>query len=66
MSVGGSAGIQYSLADAWSAYAKYSYTANLNGDFAPGDLVQPVNGSRAEPVGNQIIQSLTVGIMVLF
>ncbi|MDH4035944.1 MAG: outer membrane beta-barrel protein [Candidatus Krumholzibacteria bacterium] len=66
MSVSGTVGIQYAMSDYWTAYAKYTYTANLNGDFAPGDLLQPVNGSRDEPKGNQIIQSLIVGVMVRF
>ncbi len=66
MSVSGTVGIQYAMSDYWTAYSKYTYTANLNGAFAPGDLLQPVNGSREEPEGNQIIQALIVGVMVRF
>lgn len=59
-------GLQYALADYWTAYARYSYMVNLNDAFAPGDLVQPVSGSRDEPEGNQVIQTLSVGIMLRF
>jgi hypothetical protein len=66
MSVSGAAGIQHALGDYWTAYARYVYTANLNGDFSPGDLLQPISGSREIPGGNQVVQSLSVGIMVRF
>jgi hypothetical protein len=66
LSLSGVAGIQYALGDYWSAYTRYVYTSNLTDNFAPGDLLQPISGSREEPQGNQVIQSLSVGIMVRF
>jgi len=66
ISVAPSFGLQYSLADYWGAYVQYTYTVNLSDSFAPGDLVQPINGSRVEPEGKQVIQDLTVGIMLRF
>jgi hypothetical protein len=66
LSMGGAAGIQYALGDYWSAYTKYNYIVNFTDNFAPGDLLQPVTGTLEEPSGNQVIQSLVVGIMVRF
>lgn len=66
LSGAGAVGIQYAMADAWTAYAKYTYTVNFSDSFAPGDLLQPITGPRDEPEGNQVIQTLGVGIMVRF
>jgi hypothetical protein len=66
LSTAGSVGIQHALADYWTAYAKYTYMVNFSDTFAPGDLLQPLSGTREEAEGNQVIQILGVGIMVRF
>ncbi len=66
MMVAPSVGLQYALSDYWSAYARYTYVATLNDQFSPGDLLQPVSGSREDPTGSLVIQAITVGIMVRF
>lgn len=66
MTVAPSAGIQYALGDYWTAYARYTYMYTLEDTFAPGDLLQPETGTLDEPTGNQVIQTLGVGIMVRF
>jgi opacity protein-like surface antigen len=60
------AGIQYSLNERWNAYAKYTYAMNLNTAFAPGDLLLPVGSTTKTVGGNQIISSITVGMMIKF
>jgi hypothetical protein len=59
-------GIQYALADYWVAYAKYTYMLNLSDEFAPGDLLQPAGGGRAVEPGNQVIETISVGIQLQF
>ena len=66
MMVAPSVGLQYALADYWSAYIRYTYVATLNDKFSPGDLLQPVSGSREDPTGNEVLQTIAVGIMVRF
>jgi len=55
-------GIQYAMNERWGAYARYSYTINLNEDFAPGDLLLSP-GEEPTVGGNQIITSLMIGLM---
>ncbi len=58
------AGVQYSMSERWSAYARYSYIINLNGDFAPGDLLLPVGATTTTEGGNQVISSIVVGLVL--
>jgi opacity protein-like surface antigen len=61
-----SMGVQYAMNDSWTAYTKYTYAMNLNGDFRPGDLLLPVGETTPTVGDNQIISSFTVGVMVTF
>ena len=60
------AGLQYAMNERWSAYTKYTYAMNLNNDFAPGDLLLPAGSTTKTKGGNQIISSITVGVMIKF
>lgn len=66
LSVIPAAGVQYSMNERWSAYARYSYIMNLNGDFAPGDLLLPVGATTKTVGGDQVISSIVVGILMTF
>jgi opacity protein-like surface antigen len=59
-------GLQYAMNERWSAYTKYTYAMNLNSDFAPGDLLLPAGSTTKTKGGNQIISSITVGVMIKF
>lgn len=59
-------GIQYTLSDAWGAYAKYTYVVCLSDAFAPGDLLQPVGGGEPIQGSDQIYSNIGVGIMLRF
>ncbi len=61
-----SIGIQYALADSWSAYAEYSYVMCGGGEFAPADLLAPEGGAPPVPGDDQIFQTILVGIMLRF
>lgn len=66
ISVWPAAGIQYAMNDHWSSYARFTYMINLNKDFAPGDLLLPVNATEPTVGGDQVISSISVGIMLRF
>ena len=59
-------GLQYAMNERWTAYSKYTYAMNLNADFAPGDLLLPAGSTTKTVGGNQIISSITVGVMIKF
>jgi hypothetical protein len=59
-------GIQYALGDYWTAYTRYTYMVNVSDTFAPGELLQPAGGGRPVVAGDQVIQTISVGIMVRF
>ena len=59
-------GLQYALADSWSAYAKYTYMFCSSSVFAPGDLLLPIDEEERVEGGNQIFQTIGVGIMLRF
>lgn len=59
-------GIQYSLADSWSAYAKYAYIICSSSEFAPGDLLLPEGGGEPVQGEDEIFQTIGVGIMLRF
>lgn len=61
-----SIGIQYALADSWSAYAKYSYNRCKSDVFAPGDLLAPEGGAPPVKGAAEVFQTITVGIMLRF
>jgi opacity protein-like surface antigen len=65
MMIAPSIGIQYALADSWSAYAMYRYVMCM-GDFAPGNLLLPPGGGAPVEGENQIFQNIGVGIMLRF
>lgn len=65
-SVAPTVGIQHALNDYWSAYARYTYTLNLSNTFTPGDLLTPLTGTHTPSTGDQVIQAITVGLMVRF
>ena len=58
-----SVGIQYAMNETWAAYTKYTYGVNLNSDFTPGDLLLPAGSTTPAVGGNQIISSISVGLM---
>ena len=62
-SVSFGAGAQYALNEYWSAYTRYTWSINRNGDFAPGNLVRPLGAPEVEG-GNQQYSALVVGIMI--
>ncbi len=59
-------GIQYALADSWSAYAKYAYILCTGTSFAPGDLLAPEGGAPPVDGENEVFQTITVGIVLRF
>jgi hypothetical protein len=59
-------GIQYALADSWSAYAKYAYVICSSNTFAPGDLLLPVGGGEPVEGGNEVYSMIGVGVMLRF
>jgi hypothetical protein len=59
-------GLQYAMNERWTAYTKYTYAVNLNQDFAPGDLILPAGSTTKTEGGNQVISSITVGVMIKF
>ena len=59
-------GLQYAMADSWSAYVKYAYVMCLGSEFAPGDLLQPPGGGEPVPGDTQIYTTLGVGVMLRF
>jgi hypothetical protein len=59
-------GLQYAMADSWSAYVKYAYVVCLGDEFAPGDLLEPVGGAEPVPGDTQIYTTLGVGVMLRF
>jgi hypothetical protein len=59
-------GLQYAMADSWSAYAKYAYVLCLGDQFAPGDLLEPVGGGEPVPGDTQIYTTIGVGVMLRF
>jgi len=59
-------GIQYALADSWSAYAKYSYVLCSSSAFAPGNLLLPIDEDEPVQGEDQIFQTIGVGIMLRF
>jgi opacity protein-like surface antigen len=66
MTVVPSVGIQYALNERWNAYTKYTYAVNLNGDFAPGDLLLSPGATVKTVGGNQVISAIIVGLMIKF
>ncbi len=66
MTIAPSVGIQYALSDSWSTYARYTYTRNLSSTFDPGQLLQPTTGTHESTPGDQVIQAITVGLIVGF
>lgn len=56
-------GIQYAMNESWSAYTKYTYAVNLNSDFAPGDLLLPVDATTKTVGGQQVLSSISVGLV---
>lgn len=66
MMISPSVGLQYALADSWSAYAKYSYVYCSSSVFAPGDLLRPIDEEERVAGENQIFQTIGVGIMLRF
>jgi len=61
-----SVGLQYAMNERWTAYTKYTYALNLNADFAPGDLLLPVDSTEKTVGGKQIISAIIVGVMIKF
>jgi opacity protein-like surface antigen len=61
-----SIGVQYALADSWSAYAKYTYVRCKSDVFAPGDLLAPEGGAPPVKGEAEVFQTITVGIMLRF
>ncbi len=59
-------GIQYALADSWSAYAKYSYVVCASSSFAPGDLLLPPGGGEPVEGSNEVYSVIGVGVMLRF
>ncbi len=59
-------GLQYALADSWSAYAKFAYVLCLSDTFAPGNLLQPVAGGQPVDGSDQVYSNIGVGIMLRF
>jgi len=66
MMISPSIGIQYALADTWSAYAKYAYVLCKSSDFAPADLLRPVDEDEHVKGEDQIFQTIGVGVMLRF
>ncbi|HEU4929722.1 MAG TPA: outer membrane beta-barrel protein [Candidatus Krumholzibacteria bacterium] len=59
-------GIQYALADSWSAFAKYAYVLCSSTQFAPGDLLLPIDEDERVQGEDQVYQTIGVGIMLRF
>jgi opacity protein-like surface antigen len=59
-------GVQYAMNERWSAYTKYTYAINFNKDFAPGDLLLPVNATEPTVGDDQRISSINVGLIAKF
>jgi len=57
-------GVQYALADSWSAYLKFAYNICSSDVFAPGDLLQPPGGGEPVQGENEVFTTITVGIMI--
>jgi hypothetical protein len=57
-------GVQYTLSESWGAYAKYTYNKGLGGEFAPGELLQPVGGGEPIEGSDQVYSNIGVGIML--
>jgi opacity protein-like surface antigen len=55
-------GLQYALNEYWSSYAKFMWTMNLNGDFAPGELTAPDLSDELNS-GNMQFGTVIVGLM---
>jgi opacity protein-like surface antigen len=66
MMIAPAVGVQYALADSWGAYAKYTYMYCSSSEFAPSDLLLPEGGGEPTEGGNQIFQTILVGIMLRF
>jgi hypothetical protein len=66
MMVAPSVGVQYAMADSWSAYAKVSYVLCLSDKFAPGDLLEPVGGGEPTQGTDEIYSTIGVGVMLRF
>jgi len=59
-------GLQYALADSWSAYAKYSYVLCATSYFSPGDLLLPIGDDQRVQGEDQVFQTIGVGVMLRF
>jgi opacity protein-like surface antigen len=58
-------GIQYALNDNWTAYTKYLWSINLDGDFTPSSLLLPPPPSTREVEGdNMSYSTVLVGILI--
>lgn len=66
MMIAPAVGIQYAMADSWSAYTKFAYVICTGKEFAPGELLAPVGGGEPVPGDTQVYSTIGVGIMLRF
>ncbi len=66
LSIAPSAGIQYALGDHWTAYTRFTYMVNFSDSFDPGSLLTPRGETREASGGDQIIETISVGVFLRF
>lgn len=57
-------GGQYALNESWSAYTKFIWTINQNGDFAPTNLLLGQGEPQVSGQGSQHMATISVGLMI--